>query len=260
MKWHRIWAVVLRHMYLYVRSFDRISDAIYWPVMDILLWGITSKWMLSQNSTPHILLIVLSGLVYWPIVWRSNYEIPVNLLEEFWNQNLVNLFASPLKLREWIASVMVIRSMKMLVTIGVGAGAVWMLYTVNLFSVGWIILPFFALLMVSGWFMGFLASSMIVYWGTRIQTLAWTTGFLFAPFSVIMYPLSSLPDWVQKVAMLLPTTYIFEGMRAVIATGSMPYDLLLKSIVLNVAYLTGSILIFAKMFEKSRAKGLSRLE
>src|SRR2546430_597076 len=103
MTFHRVWAVVMRHLYLYTKSLERISDSIYWPVMDLVLWGLTSKWIAqSQASIPNVVLILLTGIVFWQVVWRANYEISVNLLEEFWNHNLVNLFSSPLTVWEWV--------------------------------------------------------------------------------------------------------------------------------------------------------------
>src|SRR3972149_1814242 len=98
MKLHRIVAVMVRHIYNFRHSWDRVTDAFYWPAMDILLWGLTSSYVLTQSGNlPNIVLLLLSGLVYWQIVWRSQYEITTNLLEELWSDNLVNLFASPIQ-------------------------------------------------------------------------------------------------------------------------------------------------------------------
>lgn len=259
--WQRVWAVVMRHMYLYVRSLDRMADSVYWPVMDIIIWGVTSRWLMSaQTDVPNLVLMVLTGLVFWQIVWRANYEISVNLLEEFWNQNLVNLFSTPLTVYEWIGSVMVLGFIKMILTAVVGFLAVFILYSLNIVSLGWMIIPFISLLLLSGWFMGFLGSSFIIYYGNKVQTLAWTMGFLFAPFSAVYYPLSSLPGWIQKIAMLLPTTYVFETMRDVISGQGVRTNYLLLSLFLNLIYLALSISLFIFLFEKSREKGLSRLE
>ena len=64
--------------------------------------GLTSRWVESSgNEVPQLALILLTGVVFWQVVWRANYEISVNLLEEFWNQNMVNLFATPLTVWEW---------------------------------------------------------------------------------------------------------------------------------------------------------------
>ncbi|MFO0889650.1 MAG: ABC transporter permease [Isosphaeraceae bacterium] len=258
---HRVWAVIMRHLYLFPRTLDRWSESIYWPVLDLMLWGLTSRWIESSGrEVPHLALIVLTGVVFWQVVWRANYEISVNLLEEFWNQNMVNLFATPLTVWEWSLGLVVLGLLKNVITLLVGAGAVWLLYRLNIFSVGWLMLPFLFSLLISGWFLGFAASGVIIYYGRRLQSIAWMAGFALAPFSAVYYPVSVLPPWAQVVSRALPMTYIFEGMRKVLSGSAMPIADLAISFGLNLVYLALSILFFAWMFERSRDRGLGRLD
>lgn len=261
MNLNRIVAVIMRHLFAFKRNLDRLSDSFYWPTMDIVIWGLTSAWVQkSQTDIPHFLLVMLTAIVFWQVVWRANYEISVNMLQEFWDQNLVNLFSSPLTVGEWVTAVLLIGVIKVLMAVGFCSLVVFVLYKLNIYTLGWMFLPFLVMLMLSGWILGFVGASFIIRYGQKVQTIAWTMGFLFAPFSAVYYPLNVLPQWVQTVSHFLPTMYIFEGMRSIIFTGQMPLDMLAKSFVLNVLYLTLAILLFLYMFEKSRAKGLSRLE
>lgn len=263
MSWTRIWAIVLRHLYLFPKSFDRLTDMLYWPIMDIVLWGFTTRWLQQQGGgggVQNIALVVLTALVFWQVVWRTNYEVSVNLLEELWSANLVNMFATPLKPIEWVFALMTIGFLKMFVSVVVGVGAVWLLYSLNIFSIGWVMIPYIALLMFSGWFMGFLGASLIMLGGTRVQTIAWTMGFLFAPFSAVYYPLTVLPHWAQVVAHALPTTYVFEGMRRILLNGVFSWEYMLKSLVLSLIYLIVAICFFLWACEKSREKGYVRLQ
>ena len=256
----RIWAVFLRYFYLFMKL-DHIADLFYWPALEILLWGITSVWIQQQNgAVPNIALAVLTGLVFWQIVWRGNYEVTVNLLEEFWSRNLVNLFSTPLKVTEWMTSIMLVGLVKITCSMLFGALLVWLLYALNVFSLGWAFLPFLASLTLSGWFMGFFSAAIIVYYGKRVQMLAWMMAYVFAPFSAIYYPLDALPHWAQIVAAGLPTTYIFEGMRKILTERIFSTSTFLISLGLNLVYLFSSMALFKVMFEKSREKGLSRLE
>jgi ABC-2 type transport system permease protein len=257
----RIIAMILRHIYLVPRTLESWAEAIYWPVLDLLLWGITTRWVESSSAqVPRLAMLVLTGVVFWQVVWRANYEISVNLLEEFWNQNLVNLFATPLSVWEWSISLVALGLIKNLLTLIVGIGGVWLLYRLNIFEVGWMLLPFLFSLMMSGWFMGFTSSALIIYYGRRLQGLAWMLGFALAPFSAVFYPVSSLPGWAQSVSSALPMTYIFEGMRQILRGGPLPLWSLAVSFGLNILYLTLSILFFGEMYERSRAKGLGRLD
>jgi len=256
----RSWGVFLRYFYLFAKL-DQIADLLYWPAIDIVLWGLTTVWMQQhQPGVPNIALIVLTGLIFWQIVWRGNYEISVNLLQEFWNRNLVNLFSTPLRLFEWIVGVLMLCFVKIFIAMIAGVLFVYLLYALNVFTLGWAFLPFMALLMLSGWVIGFLAASIVIYWGQRLQMLAWMTAYMFAPFSAVFYPVSALPSWAQKIAWCLPTTYIFEGMRSILRGGHFPWGDVGISLGLNMLYLACSILLFYWMFERSRSKGLARFE
>jgi ABC-2 type transport system permease protein len=261
MNFNRVWAIVVRHLYNFRHSLDRMSDVFYWPAMNILLWGFTSVFI-SQfgDNLSFIVLTLISGIIFWLIVWKGSAEISVNLLEEMWNQNMMNLFASPLRLREWIAGVFILSIINLFVSVSFSALLALVIYKTNIFTIGFYLIPFMVSLLISGWAMGLLISGAIIRYGTRIQTLAWTGVTLLAPFSGVYYPVSILPSWAQNIALFLPTSYIFEGMRSVVFTGSLPWDMLVKSFILNILLLALGMWFFAFMFEKSRVRGLSRLE
>jgi ABC-2 type transport system permease protein len=257
----RVNAMVVRHLYMFPRTLDRWSESVYWPVLDLVLWGLTTRWVeSSRGDVPHLALAVLTAVVFWQVVWRANYEISVNLLEEVWNQNLVNLFSTPLTVWEWSVSLIVLGVLKNVVTMAVGAVSVWVLYRMNIFTLGWMMLPFLFSLMMSGWFMGFTASALIIRYGKNLQSLAWMAGYALAPFSAVFYPVGVLPGWARAVASALPMTYVFECMREILRGGQAPVSDLLMSFGLNALYLALSVVFFGRMFEKSRERGLARLE
>ena len=256
----RIWAVFLRYFYAFWK-FDTLCDLFYWPALDIFLWGITSIWIQqSQGTLPNFAIAILTGLVFWQLIWRGNYEVTINLLLEFWNRNLVNLFSTPLRLSEWVISVMLVGIAKVFIHILFCALLVWVAYAMDIFDVGWAFIPYCVSLILSSWFIGFLSAAVIVYYGQRLQMLAWITAYLFAPFSAVYYPVTALPEWAQKIAYCLPMTYIFEGMRDSLYHHQFSLSNLITSFILNAVYLVLSLLFFLFMYEKSRAKGLARLE
>lgn len=259
-RFERCWAVFLRYFYLFAKL-DQITDLLYWPAIDITLWGLTTMWIQHEGgNVSNVALIIMTGLIFWQIVWRGNYEVSVNLLQEFWNRNLVNLFSTPLKLTEWMIGVLMLSATKIFITLSFGSLFVYLLYTLNVFSLGWAFLPFAMLLLMSGWMIGFLSASLVVYWGERLQMLAWITASIFAPVSAVYFPVTTLPKFLQPLAWSLPTTHVFEGMRAILHGSSFPWKAFSWSLALNVSYLLGAMAIFFYAFEKSRNKGLSRFE
>jgi ABC-2 type transport system permease protein len=262
MKFQRILGVFFRYYYGMKKGLMQLSDLFYWPLVDILLWGLTSIWIKSQemHNIQNLPLVLMTALIFWQISWRGSIDISMGLLQELWQRNLVNFFSTPLRFSEWIAGIILISLCKLLLSLSFGALVVYLLYALNVFSIGWAFLPFAASLLVFGWIIGFLASSAIVYWGHSVEMFAWMIGGLFAPFSAVFYPVSVLPDWAQTISWCLPTTYIFEGMRSILNTGGFPIKYFLISSALNALFLTGSIYCFRMMFEKSRQKGFGRLE
>ncbi len=256
----RIYGVFLRYFYVAKKGIQQLSDLFYWPLVDILLWGLASVWIQNESQINALPQVLMTGLIFWQIAWRGSVDISVSLLQEFWHRNLVNLFSTPLKISEWIAGMLLLSLCKLIIMLLFGSLVVYLLFSLNVYTIGWAFLPFAASLLVFGWSLSFLSSSMIIYWGSRVEMFAWMIAFAFAPFSAIFYPLHVLPVWAQSIALCIPTTYIFEGMRLILSKGSFPAHYFWISVGLNIIYLTTSLVLFNKMFEKTRRKGLSRLE
>lgn len=256
----RIKAVFLRYFYVLIKGPQQLSDLFYWPLVDILLWGLTSVWIASAQTDSNLPLVLMTGLIFWQIAWRGSIDISLSLLQEFWHRNLINLFSTPLRILDWSLGIILLSFCKLLVTVSFGVLTVYLLYALKIFSVGWMFLPFAAMLIIFGWTLGFLASSLIVYWGHRVESIAFMIGYLFAPFSAVFYPVSVLPSWAQGISWCLPTTYVFEGMRIILKGDVFPSSYFWMSVVLNALYLSLSVYLFRFSFQKSRMKGLARLE
>jgi ABC-2 type transport system permease protein len=68
--------MVIRHLYMFPRTLERWSESIYWPVLDLVLWGLTTRWVeTARGGVSHLALAVLTAVVFWQVVWRAKYEI-----------------------------------------------------------------------------------------------------------------------------------------------------------------------------------------
>lgn len=261
MSWQRIYAVFTRYLYP-IKRLDPLSDLIFWPFIDILLWGLTSNWIKSGDagSFGTIASSVLCCLLFWQIIWRTQYDISVNLLTEFWARNLSNLFSSPLKASEWITGVLLLGLTKAIIGSIFGITAVYLLYGVKFLELGIQVIPFFFLFSISGWTLGFFAGGIIIYFGQRLQQIAWMMPWLIAPFSAIFYPVSSLPLWAQGIAHYMPTTPFFESVRNLIYGHPIIWNELIFAICLNLFYMACGITFFLYLFKKRKKHGLMGIE
>lgn len=261
MKLNRIFAIILRNLYTFRRNYDRVFDAFWWPTMELVVWGITGTYIikLSPNFS-SVLFVIVSGLTFWFVVGRSQYEICVSLLEEIWSRNLINIFVSPIKFTEWVSSILIIGVMKASISFIWAICVAFILYKVQLFMFGFYLIPFVFLLLMTGWWVAFFITGIILRYGSRVQTLAWTLVYILAPLSAIYYPVDTLPKSVQVISYLLPTTYVFQGIRSVLLQGTLDETLLVKSLVLNTVYLAASLYYLRRSFKLLLKKGILQLQ
>lgn len=257
----RILAMVRRHIYILIHSIDQMTSTFFWTYLDVLLWGFTSVYLRYLNADlVKISTVLLSGLILWLIINRANYEIGIALMEEIWNQNLVNIFSSPLKFSEWIIAALIIGLIKITIAIGLASIMAYVLYAANIYSMGFYLIPFVVNLVIFGWATGFITSGFVFRYGTSIQALVWTGIYILMPFSAVYYPVSVLPPFGQTIARILPTSYVFEGMRSVLYKGYFDLSIFIYATFLNVIFLIAALIFLYWMFNVSKEKGLARLE
>jgi ABC-2 type transport system permease protein len=258
MKRHRIVAVCLRYLYLYKRSAPRLMEIFYWPLLDLMLWGFITLYLAKyKQNLPNFAAFLLGALILWDILFRSQQGISVSFLEDVWSRNFLNLFASPLRPGEYLVSLMVMSVFKIVIAGTVMSLLAWLFYSFNFFLIGISLVPFILSLVMLGWAIGIVTMSFILRLGQEAEILAWGIGLLFQPVSAVFYPVSVLPGFLRVIARAVPSSYVFEGMRTVISSGSrFPLKPLSVSLALSAAYLAGALVLFHFTFQSVRKKGL----
>lgn len=255
-----IFAMVKRYLLIMRYNLNTSAEVFYEPAIQIFIWGLTSVYIKENaQNLPFIIIVFITGVILWTVITHGQGAISESFLYELWDRNLINVFASPLRVREWIISALVVGILKAIFALLSGIALAFIVYKVNLFNYGFLIIPFWASLIMAGWIIGFIISGIIIRFGPTLQSLSWLAIPVLVPFSAVYFPVSTLPFWAQKVAMFVPTSYIFEGMREIIFTGNFSYDKLFISFALNIVYLVLSIWFFVFMFNKSKNIGLGRL-
>ncbi len=252
--WSRVKGVVLRHLIYLTRSLNRLTDVFWWPSVSLLVWGLFTVY--TRDRLPMVTLWLLGALILWVIVMRSQNEISVSLMDEVWSENLLNLFSTPLKFREFLAGLLIVSIIKLSLSLATLIITAYFLYRYNIFILGYNFIPFVISLIIFGWSIGILINSLILRFGRDSEALAWTAVIAVQPFSCVFYPLSVLPPAAQTVALMLPSTYIFEGMRALIFSGDLPVFYLLMAFFLSITYFVLSLFIFRHTLIRSKETGL----
>ena len=92
----RIAAMVLRYWYLLRHSWPRILDLIYWPTVQMLMWGFLQTYLSRQSGGAyHAGGALIGAVLLWDILFRGQIGFSVSFLEEMWSRNLGNLMMTP---------------------------------------------------------------------------------------------------------------------------------------------------------------------
>ena len=252
----RIGAMALRYLYLLRSSWTRIVELAYWPIMQMILWGFMTEFLLrSESPVLKAAGMLIAAVLLWDVMFRSNIGVAISFLEEMWSRNLAQLFASPLRPYEWALSLLTISLVRTLVGVMPAALLAIPLYNYSIFDMGLPLVAFFANLMLFGGAVGLGVSALILRYGLGAESLAWVGIFAIAPISGIYYPIDTLPLWLQPVAWALPSAAVFEGMRAVLADGVFRTDLFYRAVALNALYMVIGLSIFLAVFRIARKRG-----
>lgn len=258
MCWNRVYALILKYVYICSRNSFRAMDVLFWPVMDLLVWGFVTMYMLQvSNTVPGLVTFLIGAVIMWNIFYRAQQVVCISFLEDLWSRNLLNIFTAPVQIREFVTAAYILGLIQaVIVTIVMSIVAI-IFYDFNILTLGVYAGALFANLMLMGWALGLVAVALIIRWGPQAEVLAWAVPFVVQPVSAVFYPISVLPPPLQVVAQMVPAAHVFEGMRALM-TGSYEnvWSQVGIALLLNLVYLIGSGVLFKMLFEQARERGL----
>jgi ABC-2 type transport system permease protein len=258
MNFRVVYALVLRYVFLYTRTFVRLGELVFWPIMELAVWGFLTTYLTRETGgdLPHLVGYLIGGVLLWDVLFRAQQGVAISFLEDVWTNNLLNIFVGPIRKREFLAATFAVGALRISVTVTVIIIVSIIGYNFNAFSMHWYLVPFFLNLMVFGWALGMISTALILRWGQAAEALAWAVPFMIQPIAAVFYPVQDLPSWLQPIALALPCAHIFEGMREVVSTGTMALDKLAWAAGLNVLCLAGAGAIYLWVFNYTRNKGL----
>ena len=230
-------AIALRQFYLMRGSAARVLPLFAWVAIDIVLWGFMTKYLNSiTGSRLNFVPSLLGAVLLWDFFGRVMFGVTTTFLEDVWSRNFLNFFASPMTVAEYVTGLVV----SSLATSAVGllvmlllAGAV---FGLSMFSYGLALIPFLLVLFLFGIAFGIFATAIVLRLGPAAEWFIWPLPALISPFVSVFYPLSTLPIWMRWMAKLLPPSYVFESVRAIVHGGAVWWTGLALSGILDSAW------------------------
>ncbi len=252
----RVAAMVLRHWYLLKSSWPRVFDLMYWPAVQMLMWGFLQLYV-AQHSNFFLRAAgsFIAAVMLWDVLFRGQLGFSISFLEELYARNMGNLMMSPLRPIEFVLALMIMS----VIRLAIGMVPVSLLaiafFGFNLWGFGFALVAFFFNLFFTSWAVAILVAGLLLRNGLGAESLAWGIMFMFLPLTCVYYPVAVLPGWLQPAAWMLPPTYVFEGVRALVIDRVFRADLMLEALALNAVLVGAAVVAFLLLLRSARREG-----
>ena len=248
----RVAAIVLRQLYLYRGSPQRVFPMFAWVAVDILLWGFITRYLNSVSHADFNFVPALLGAVLlWDFLTRVMQGVTMAFFEDVWARNFLNFFATPLRTSEYLAGLVITGVGTSLLGLVVMLALAWAAFGLSFLTYGAALAPFIMVLLTTGIALGIAGAAIVLRLGPASEWLIWPIPMLVSPFAGVFYPVSILPGWMRAIAAILPPSYVFEGMRAVLAGEQASWDRLALGAALAIAYTILACWGFARVYRLS---------
>lgn len=221
----RVLGIALRQWLTLRHSLPRLFEVFYWPILEVVLWGLVTQYLLTQQGGTFTPTLLIGGMMLWTMLHRAQEDLSIAFLEESWSQNLPNIFAAPLHPIEYFLASALVGAIKVLLAGAAVSALAFLFYGYGLWQIGPTLLGALPALVAFGWAMGLVTVGLILRYGRQVDVLAWSFAVLFQPLVCAVYPLNVLHPSLQVVAGLLPPTHVFEAARAAAAGSPNPVEL-----------------------------------
>jgi len=257
MRWRPIAGVLLRQYYLLRSSPTRMLPMIAWVTIDIVLWGFITRYLNSvAGAKVNFVPSLLGAVLFWDFFTRVMLGVTMAFFEDVWSRNFLNVFATPLLISEYVSGLV----LTSIATSAIGLVLMLILATslfgLPLFSLGLLLIPYLLALFLFGIALGIFASALVLRLGPASEWMVWPIPALLSPFAGVFYPLSTLPAWMQVIGRVLPPSYVFEGMRSVIAGHGVASRDLAFSLILAIVEVTLAARFFNRVYRHVVRSGL----
>ena len=256
MNWYKIYGLSLRHFYLIKNSFPRVLDLIYWPTIQIFLWGFISKFFTIDSAYYNNTVgVILTAAILYDFLFRTSISYNMMFLEEIWSRNFTNLFIAPIKISEIIVALTLTAIVRTMIGLIPAALLAIPLFGVSILNLGPALVCLLLSLYIFGITLGLLVTSGLIRFGPSFENIAWASLFFLAPLGCIYYPIEILPEWLQTVSKFLPLVHIFEEVRNILIYDIVSYKQIIKSISISCLYFIIGIVIFYYSYFGAKIRG-----
>lgn len=254
----RVAAVIYRHLVLYRQSKVQLYELLYYPTLQMVVWGFVATYLTSQlggDAAVAVALGLISAFLLWELTLRFQVSVANAFLEEVWSKNLTHLLISPLRPAEFVIGLAGVSLIRVAVGVVPAMLLAWAFYGYNIFALGPLLLLLVVNLLLMGLWLAVLIVGLTLRYGVGAQSYVWSLATTISPLACVFYPVAVLPAWLEPVALALPATHVFEALRGALVGGGVLWSHVTYASLLNLAWLALMVSFCMRQLTRARRKG-----
>lgn len=249
MMWRRAYAVFLRYAMLLFGSPQRLFQIVIWGSLDVLIFGYLTRFLDTISAAElNVASVILGGIILLDILTRIQQGTATPVLEDIWSNNLLNYFASPLRISEYIIGLIGASITTTAIATVIMVIVAHFVFGFSLFTLGLPLVGFLIILFLFGIALGIFGATIVLRFGPSAEWYVWPMTLVLSPLMGVLYPVSILPEWMQALSHVLAPTYVFAGMRDILLRGDFAVSDLAFGFALAVATLALAAFAFARTY------------
>ncbi len=253
----RVYAIFLRQVYLVRGTATRFIQIFIWITVDITLWGFTTKYLTgTAGGEFNFVPMLLGAVLLWDFSTNVMQGVTMLFFEDVWSRNFLNIFASPLKISEYVGGLILSGVARSILALLVMFLLAIFAFGFSVFTFGVSLAGFLLILFFFGIALGIIGVSIVLRLGPAAEWLVWPIPALLSPFVGVLYSLSVLPGWMQFIGQFLPPSYVFAGIREIVNGGTFPVSTFLWGLLMAFIYIILAYIIFVNVYRKAVRTGL----
>ncbi len=242
-----------RDLKIYKRSKWKIVDSLYFPVTTVIMWGLFAIY--SREFAMEAGLMVLVVNVFWSFSYLSQSITNHSMNEDSYSGSLKQLLISGISEFEYILARIFSSTITSLLIMCVMLTVSFFFGFVTLVQTPGLIIAMIGITLISSIALSVMIAALIIFLGKAYGFLAWTLLQAFILLSAPFFPLKILPQVVQVIALGMPYTRVFMGVRGLVETGIVSNSLLLEGLLVSVIYVLISYPLYKMAFGRARRTG-----
>ncbi len=250
----RVLAIIERDFTIVRRLKWRIAETFYFPLTSVIIWGLFTLW--TSEIAVEAGFILLAVNIFWSFAYQSQSGTNMQLMEDRWTEEFRKIVTTPVRPFEYLIGKAFTATALSILSFASTIIVAYLVFGYGQLLEEWPSFLMLALItMIASFGISIAVASVVTVLGNEYGFISWSVMQLIIMLSAPFFPIASYPGFLRPIAMMIPYTWVFESIRSLNTSGTIPTGFLIKGVLLAIALACASIPLYSWAVDNARKTG-----